>query len=602
MFKNIFNKSNFNYKILKKSNYIIGSYLLGLSGLYFYNKNKNETIKKISWIELRDKIKNENNLIQKIELYDNKYAKVLEKNINKNNIYVLNICDSKDMENKIEKINPNINIQHIHKSILENLLITLAPTLLIFGGIYYFYRKNQGNMLSFMKKDFKLVREKPKIKLEEVAGLHQIKSDVLEFANIILKPEKYLELGAKIPQGILLEGLPGTGKTMLAKAIANNYDCNFYLINGSDFIQPVIGTGSRKIKELFDEVRNNSPAIIFIDELDAIGKSRGNGKSIGNEERDNILNSLLVEMDGFNDNKNILVMAATNRAEILDPALLRPGRFDRKINFNLPNRLERKDILSMYYNKYKICENVEKSDIIEKLSYNTFGFSGADIQNLFNEAAIITVRDHKNSIDERSLNDSIDYIRLGNEKKSLQLSTKERETVAVHEAGHALVSNMLENVPNAIKVSIIPRTKGMLGFSESKIQEEKTLYYKEEFIDQIKVLMAGRAAEEVLLNSISSGARDDIQRINKLLKQMINDYGMSDTLGLLNLNLDNNNFYNINSNNLHNLSDSECLDVLHLYYLEVKDLLEKNKNKLIKIKDLLLQNDTILEEDIQNIF
>ena len=442
------------------------------SGLYMIKSQQN--VQKINWLELKKMIM-ENNNISKIELHDNKVARIYKDNMT----YIMTINDNKYTQDKIETLDENIIIENIPQNPLQDILSTIIPSVLFFSIFLFLMRRQQGGIMNLFRNEAKVIEEKTGIKLTDIAGLHQTKNDVLEFSEIVMKPERYLKLGTKIPTGILMEGPPGTGKTMLAKAIADKFDSKFYLINGSDFIQPIVGTGTMKVKELFKTARENKPAIIFIDEIDAIGKSRNTGKSVGNDERDNILNSLLVEMDGFEDNSEVLIMGATNRVDSLDQALLRPGRFDRVVKFDLPDLEERKDILNSYYPKYKINNKVNQNDLINNLGMSTYGFNGAMISNLFNEASIRAVRSNLDSIDTNSFNEALEYVTLGNRKENF-ISKKEKEIIAYHEAGHALISYILNDVPSPNKVSIVPRANGALGFSQAIPEYEKKLYTKED--------------------------------------------------------------------------------------------------------------------------
>ena len=521
------------------------------TGLYLLNKT-NINVEKINWIELRKMLEDKEN-ISKIELHDNKLARVFKDDF----IYLMNINDNKYTQEKIEKIDDSIVVENIPPNQLVSIASALIPSAIFFGFFLYFMRRQQGGMMNFFKNEAKIIEEKTGIKLSDIAGLHQTKNDVLEFSEIVMKPDKYLKLGTKIPTGILMEGPPGTGKTMLAKGIADKFDSSFYLLNGSDFIQPIVGTGSKKVKDLFEIARKNKPAIIFIDEIDAVGKSRNSGKSIGNDERDNILNSLLVEMDGFEDNSKILIMGATNRADSLDSALLRPGRFDRVVRFELPNLEERKDILEIYYPKYKIDSSVNKEKIISNLGMLTYGFNGAMLSNLFNEASIRAVRKDYDSIKSENFDEAIEYITLGNRKDNF-ITEKEKEIISYHEAGHALVSYILPEVPSPTKVSIIPRASGALGFSQAIPDVEKKLYTKKELQSQIMVMMGGRVAEEIIFKDVTNGASDDINKINKLAEDIITKYGMGKNTGLRNLDSDTkNNLFRKESNSLVNEFDEE---------------------------------------------
>ena len=580
--------------------FMIGSsiFIYGL-GYYLLGPKENKYIK-TNWQEIK-RLKENDMKINKVEIKDNKTALIYPNG--SKNVYYLNISEGKNFEEKMEKLDENIIVEYKYPSPLQQLLTTLLPTLLGTGLIFYILRRQQGNNFSSLfQKEFKIIEEKTGIKLKDVAGLHQTKKDVLEFSDIIMKPERYLKIGTKIPKGILMEGPPGTGKTMLAKAIADNYDSKFYLINGSDFIQPIIGTGSRKIKDLFETARKNTPAIIFIDEIDAVGKSRNNGKTIGNDERDNILNSLLVEMDGFNDNDKLLIMGATNRADILDSALLRPGRFDRIVKFDLPNLEERIDIMNIYFDKYNISKELSREKILKDLAYLTFGFNGAQLCNLFNEASIIAIRENCDIIEATHFEKAIDYILLGEKSENL-LSIEEKNIIAYHEAGHALVSYLIEDIPSPSKVSITPRKKGMLGFSMSIPEKEKKLITKTDMLNQIMVLMGGRIAENLIFNESTNGAKDDINKMNKIANDIVTEYGMSHNLGLKTYNQDTrNNFFRTDSEYSIELVDKEIKNILFNCQEKTEILIQNNISSLHKIRNLLLERETIYKIDLDKIF
>ena len=583
------NKPNIN--LITSSIFIVGS------GYYLFKTLESNQINKITWLQLKELLQQENK-ISKIEIKNKKafiysnYPPI---------IYYINVNSEHHFEKKIETINQNVNIEHIHPSTISVILTSMIPSFLLLGIFFYAIKKQQGGAINLFKQESKLIEEKTGIKLTDIAGLHQTKNDVLEFSDIIMKPDKYLSIGTKIPKGILMEGPPGTGKTMLAKAIADNYDSKFYLINGSDFIQPILGTGSKKVKSLFETARKNTPAILFIDEIDAIGKSRNTSKTIGNDERDNILNSLLVEMDGFESNEKLLIMGATNRADVLDAALLRPGRFDRIVKFDLPNLEERKDILSIYYQQYKMDNQLDKTNVINQLGMLTYGFNGAQISNLFNEASIIAIRNQQDFIDQQHLEQAIDYIILGNQIPNM-ISQQEKYTISYHEAGHALVSYLLPDVPSPHKISIIPRTKGMLGFSQSIPETEKKLYTKNNMISQMKVIMGGRAAEEIKFNDYTNGASDDINKITQLARQIVTQYGMNGEIGLRNIDYDTkNNLWKKESNKLIETVDDEIQLLISNTYQETLQLINQNIELLDNIQNILYQKETIYLEDIKNI-
>ena len=590
-----FNKKDSNVEV--DLSFLTTSLLFTGTAVYIF-KSKENPIEKINWFKLKNMI--EEDKVKKIEIKNNNKAIIYSKN--NEDISIMGISSGESFERKVEKVNEQIEIEHIHPSNLQLFLGTLLPSLLFFGIFLAISRRQQGGFANLFKNESKIIEEKTGVKISDIAGLHKTKSDVLEFSDIIMNPEKYQEIGTKIPKGILMEGPPGTGKTMLAKAIADYYDSSFYLLNGSDFIQPIIGTGTKKVKDLFDTARQNTPAIIFIDEIDAIGKARNTGKSAGHDERDNILNSLLVEMDGFEDNDKLLIMGATNRADILDSALLRPGRFDRIVKFDLPDLNERKDILGVYFKKYKFDNSIEEDYLINKLGMLTYGFNGAQISNLFNEASIFAIRDNHNFIKEKHVNQSIDYILLGNEKENF-INDQEKNIIACHEAGHALISFLLDNVPSPNKVSITPRTKGMLGFSQSIPDYEKKLYTREDLISQMMVLMGGRAAEEIIFKRVTNGASDDIDKLNKIARQIITIYGMNPNIGLRNIDYDTkNNLWRKDSEALLEMVDEEINILINETYEFTKKLITSNLVYLDEIRYLLIKKETLEKEDLNFVF
>ena len=592
-FKNF--KNNEDVKV--NSTFLITSLIFTGLSYKLINSQKRVEIIKINWIDLKKLLLEDT--ISKIKIVNNKRAIINTSDDSKE--YILEVGNSDSLEKKIEKVNENIIVEYENPSDLQLFLSTFIPSFLFFSLFLLFSRRQQGGLLNLFKNESKIIEEKTGVKLKDIAGLHNSKKDVIEFANIVMNPDKYSKMGTKIPKGLLMEGPPGTGKTMLAKAIADNFDSKFYLLNGSDFIQPIVGTGSRKVKDLFETVRENSRAIIFIDEIDAIGKSRSNGKSFGNDERDNILNSLLVEMDGFQDNNEILVIGATNRVDILDSALIRPGRFDRVVKFDLPNLEERIDIMEVYYDKYKVDHKINKYDLFKKLRMLTYGFNGSQISNLYNEASICAVRNNEEFIKEEHFDKAIDFILLGDEKKDF-INEKEKEIIAYHESGHALISSLLDTVPSPSKVSIIPRTKGMLGFSQSIPDYDKKLYNREELVSQMMVLMGGRAAEELVFNTVTNGASDDIDRINKIAREIIMKFGMGNSIGLRSISSDNsNNFWKLESESLIELADSEINDLIDSTYKITYEMLKDNYNKLVQIKNILYEKETIYKIDIENI-
>lgn len=371
-----------------------------------------------------------------------------------------------------------------------------------------------------------------KTRFKNVAGLDNAKLEIMEFVDFLKDPKKYQKLGAKIPRGALLIGPPGTGKTLLAKATAGEAKIPFLSISGSDFVEMFVGVGASRVRDLFKKARENAPSIIFIDEIDAVGKKRHGKFTGGNDERDNTLNQLLVEMDGFGTDSSVVVLAATNRKDILDSALLRPGRFDRTIEINLPNIKERAEIFKVHLKKVKLNERLSIDDYARKLAALTPGMSGADIHNVVNEGAILAARNNLESVGLVEFEKATERVIGGLEKKSV-MSKQERETVAYHESGHAVAGWFLENSNPLLKITIIPRTKGSLGFAQY-LPEELSLYTTEQLLDMIKVALGGRVAEEIFFGRITTGASDDLKKITQIATGIVTTYGMSKQFGMVN--------------------------------------------------------------------
>jgi AFG3 family protein len=439
-------------------------------------------------------------------------------------------------------------------------------------------------------------KKKSKVTLDDVAGLEYAKQEIFEFVDFLNNRDKYIEAGAKMPRGALFYGPPGTGKTLLAKAIAGECGVNFISASGSDFVEVYVGVGASRIRKLFDKARSKAPCVIFIDEIDALARKRAVNLSGGSQERDSTLNTLLVELDGFGNNKDILIFGATNRLELLDDALMRPGRFDRKIRFELPERKDREHIFFHYLENMNLDGNPE--EVAEKLSKLSYGFSCADIANICNEACILSVRNKVDKIDQRLLEEAIDHVLLGPEKKTFRLSEGERETVAFHEAGHTVVSYISKNTTFPVKVSIMPRGKSALGFSQREMSENK-LRTQNELLDDMCVLLGGRVAEEIFCGQITTGASDDIQKLTNLAYLYVSYYGMDHRLKTFYYNLEQNNRY---SEHLRKDIDSFVQEIINSSYLKTKDILQNNKDFVIAIKEGLIENDTLNKDDLDNIY
>ena len=459
------------------------------------------------------------------------------------------------------------------------------------GGQIFNIGKTQGKLVD---------KEKIRITFKDVAGLEEAKEEIAEIVDFLKLPEKYTKLGGKIPRGALLIGPPGTGKTLLAKAVAGEAKVPFFSLTGSDFVEMFVGVGASRVRDLFKQAKEKAPAIIFIDEIDAIGRARGKNAMTGsNDERENTLNQLLTEMDGFGTNSGVIVMAATNRADVLDKALTRAGRFDRQIFIDLPDLVERKEIFEVHLKPIKL---VKKMDV-NFLARQTPGFSGADIANACNEAALIAARKENKEVDKQDFLDAVDRIIGGLEKKSKIISPTEKRTIALHEAGHATVSWMLEYASPLIKVTIVPRGKS-LG-AAWYLPEERQLTTTEQMLDEICAAMGGRAAEEVFFERISTGALSDLEKVTKMAYAMVSVYGLSSKVGNIS-------YYDSSgqqsaftkpySEERSQLIDKEVSQILEKQYQRAKDILIAHKEKVEKLGLELLENEVIFKDDLIKIF
>lgn len=413
-----------------------------------------------------------------------------------------------------------------------NLLGTLLPILLLVGLIFFMMNQTQGGgnrVMQFGKSRAKLhTEEKKRVTFDDVAGADEVKEELQEVVEFLKNPKKFNELGARIPKGVLLYGPPGTGKTLLARAVAGEAGVPFFSISGSDFVEMFVGVGASRVRDLFDQAKKNSPCIVFIDEIDAVGRQRGAGLGGGHDEREQTLNQLLVEMDGFTANEGIIIIAATNRPDILDPALLRPGRFDRQITVDVPDITGRKEILKVHVRGKPLDEKVD----LDVLARRTPGFTGADLENLVNEAALLSARRGKRRIGMEELEDSIERVIAGPEKKSRVISDFEKKLVAYHEAGHALAGHYLPHTDPLHKVSIIPRGRAG-GYTLLLPKEDRRYMTKSQILDTVTMLLGGRVAEDLVLKEVSTGAQNDLERATELVRKVITEYGMSDELGPL---------------------------------------------------------------------
>ena len=491
--------------------------------------------------------------------------------------------------------------------------ITILPTLvlvLLFVVFWVFFiQQSQGGgsrVMSFGKSRAKMtVEDKKKITFDDVAGVQEEKEELKEIVEFLKQPKKFIEMGARIPKGVLLVGSPGTGKTLLAKAVSGEAGVPFFSISGSDFVEMFVGVGASRVRDLFEQAKKNAPCIVFIDEIDAVGRHRGAGLGGGHDEREQTLNQLLVEMDGFGLNEGVIILAATNRPDILDPALLRPGRFDRQVVVGLPDVKGREEILKVHARGKPLGEDVD----IATLAKNTAGFTGADLENMLNEAAILAARKNKKQINMENLEDAMVKVLMGPEKKSRVITEKEKKLVAFHEAGHAVVSKCLPTQDPIHQVSIVPRGRAG-GYTMHKSNEDKQYISKSEMSERIVVLLGGRVAEKLVLNDISTGAQNDIERATKIARDMVTKYGMSEKLGPMTFGTGQDEvFLGRDFAQTRNYSeevaaqiDSEIKAIVDKSYIKAEELLKENMSKLQSVAEALIEREKIEGPEFDELF
>ena len=469
------------------------------------------------------------------------------------------------------------------------IIVNILPLLLLIIVSYILFSKlassNKGSM-DFGKSRAKLSDDKHQAKFADVAGLKEEKEEVKELIDFLKNPKKFQKLGARIPKGVLLVGPPGTGKTLLARAVAGEANVPFFYISGSDFVELFVGVGASRVREMFKDAKRNAPCLIFIDEIDAVGRQRGTGLGGGHDEREQTLNQLLTEMDGFGENEGIIIMAATNRPDVLDPALLRPGRFDRQVTVSLPDANEREAILKVHAKNKILASDVN----IKNLSLRTPGFSGADLENLLNEAALLAVRRNKEAITMDEIDEATDRVLMGPAKVSRKITDKEKRLVAIHESGHAVIGIKLEDANEVHKITIIPR--GVAGgYTMMLPKEEKIgIMTKNELVAQITGLLGGRVSEEMYLGEITTGASDDFRRATNIARAMVTEYGMSD-LGKAK---------NFSDKVAHEI-DEEVRKIINECYKKAEEILKANKDLVMLLADALMENETLTKEQIDSL-
>lgn len=492
----------------------------------------------------------------------------------------------------------------------NSLMISIIQVLLMAGVVIVIIMvmngsANAGNakMANFGKSRARLVLDVKNINFSNVAGLIEEKEELEEIVDFLRNPKKYIDLGARIPKGVLLEGPPGTGKTLLAKAVAGEAKVPFFTISGSDFVEMFVGVGASRVRDLFAEAKKNAPCIIFIDEIDSIGKSRDSKYGGGNDEREQTLNALLAEMDGFDSSKGILILAATNRPEVLDPALLRPGRFDRRVIVDTPDLQGRLETLKVHSKDVKMDETVN----LEEIALATSGAVGSDLANMINEAAINAVKAGRKAISQADLFEAVEVVIAGKEKKNKILGAEEKKIVAYHEVGHALVTAIEKDAEPVQKITIVPRTMGSLGYVMTVPEEEKYLMSQSELEARLVMLLAGRAAEEIVFDSVTTGASNDMEKATKIAKSMIAMYGMSEKFGLMSLEQVENQYLgrstSLNcSEKTASQIEEEIKILLKEKYEEAKKILTENRDKLDKIAEYLYEKETITGKQFMEIY
>ena len=497
----------------------------------------------------------------------------------------------------------------------ENWFLSLLPSLLLVVVmiVIFMYMNSQGSaagggyMMNFGKNRAKLAAGDNKITFNDVAGLKEEKEDLEEIVDFLKNPAKYNDVGARIPKGVILTGPPGTGKTLLAKAVAGEDGVPFFSISGSDFVEMFVGVGASRVRDLFEDAKKNAPAIVFIDEIDAVARRRGTGMGGGHDEREQTLNQLLVEMDGFGVNEGIIVMAATNRIDILDPAILRPGRFDRRIGVGSPDVQGREDILKVHSKNKPLAEDVD----LEQIARTTAGFTGADLENLMNEAAILTAREGRKYITQEDVKASFVKVGIGSEKKSKVVSDKEKKITAYHESGHAILFHLLPDVGPVYSVSIIPTGMGAAGYTMPLPERDEMFNTKGKMLQDIIVSLGGRVAESLVFDDITTGASQDIKQATKTAKKMVMKYGMSDKIGIISYDNDDDEVF-IGRDLAHSTRgyseevagkiDEEVKRIITECYEKAEKMIKENMDILHKSAELLLEKEKISREEFEALF
>ena len=601
-----------NNKNPKNRQSILMFLIIAMVAILFWNYigsmgNSSNTITYDEFVQMLDDGK-----VEKVEINSNS-LKITAKEkdaLGRQQIYTTGIVPDYQLQERLEKagIEYSAPIKDMKEVILSAVINIVLPILLLWGAFALIMRRmgGGGGMMGMNvgKSKAKVYIEKDTgVTFKDVAGEEEAKESLQEVVDFLHNPGKYAQIGAKLPKGALLVGPPGTGKTLLAKAVAGEAHVPFFSLSGSDFVEMFVGVGASRVRDLFQEAKKHSPCIIFIDEIDAIGKSRDGRLGGGNDEREQTLNQLLAEMDGFDSHTACLVLGATNRPEVLDPALLRPGRFDRRIIVDRPDLKGRVDILKVHSKNVKMDETVD----LDAIALATSGAVGSDLANMINEAAILAVKNGRKAVSQKDLFESVEVVLVGKEKKDRIMSKEERRIVSYHEVGHALVSALQKDAEPVQKITIVPRTMGALGYVMQVPEEEKYLNTKKEIDAMLVGLLAGRAAEEIVFDTVTTGAANDIEKATRLARAMVTQYGMSEKFGLMGLEVQENEY--LNGRTVMNCGDAtaaevdtEVMKILKKSYEEAKRLLSENREVMDKIADFLIQKETITGKEFMKIF
>ena len=523
------------------------------------------------------------------------------------------ISDVTEVEEKLEKAGAEVTVRNVSKEgVLENVILPVVLCVVVLfafmmimnGGIG---QGSNSKMSNFGKSRARMsTEEDKKIRFDDVAGLAEEKEELTEIVDFLKAPEKYMRLGARIPKGVLLVGPPGTGKTLMAKAIAGEAGVPFFSISGSDFVEMFVGVGASRVRDMFEDAKKNSPCIVFIDEIDAVARRRGTGMGGGHDEREQTLNQLLVEMDGFGPNENIIVMAATNRVDILDPAILRPGRFDRRVTVGRPDKKGREEILKVHAKGKPLGDDVN----LQEIAQTTAGFTGADLENLLNEAAIHAAGENRAFLNQKDIKDAFVKVGIGKEKKSRVISEKERRITAYHEAGHAILFHVLPDMNPVYSISIIPTGPGAAGYTMPQPEKDEMFNTRGQMLQQITVDLGGRVAEEMVFDDITTGASQDIKQATQLARAMVTQFGMSEKLGLVNYGSDENEVFigrdwghtRSISENVASQIDEEIKDIITECHKEAIRLITEHKFVLEETARQLLDKEKLTRDEFEAIF